>query len=132
SAAQVPEVLRQAAEAGSRAAVVFSAGMAAAGGAGLDAQSEISRLARDHDMHVLGPNCLGAANIAGGTVLSGAAAFQRSDLLPGQVGIAAQSGGVMGSIVDRAFAQGIGVSHCFSTGNEADVDLADCIAFLAA
>lgn len=132
SAAQVPAALQQAADAGCRAAVVFSAGMAEAGGEGLDAQAEIGRIARSNGMRVLGPNCLGVANIPGGTVMSGAAAFQRPDLLAGNIGIAAQSGGVMGSIVDRAFAHRIGISHAFSTGNEADIDLADCIAFLAA
>ena len=55
----------------------------------------------------------------------------RDRLIAGTIGVAAQSGGMMGSIVDRAWSEGIGISYAFSTGNEADIDLADCIEFLA-
>ena len=126
-ARNVPSALERAAAAGVKAAVVFSAGMAEIGAEGASLQAELSRIATDTGVRVLGPNCLGCLHVADNVVLSGAAALDRDGMIAGAIGVAAQSGGVMGSLLDRAWADGIGISCAFSTGNEADIDLADCI-----
>jgi len=130
SAANAPAALAQAVEAGCRSAIVYSAGMAEVGARGQTLQQEMLRIATEANIRILGPNCLGSVNVHGRTVLCGAAALFRDDLVPGQIGVAAQSGGIMGSIIDRAWSQGIGTSYAFSTGNEVDIDLADCVEFL--
>jgi len=130
AAKNVPGALAQAVAAGCRSAIVFSSGLGEAGAEGLVLQDEITRIARTSRVRVLGPNCLGCVNVAEGTVLSAAAGLQNHDLVSGAIGVAAQSGGIMGSLLDRAWAQGIGISYGFSTGNEADVTLADCIDFM--
>ena len=129
-AANAPAALQQAAEAGCRSAIIYSAGMAEVGETGRRLQTEMMRVAADANIRILGPNCLGSVNVVDHTVLCGAAALFRDDLIAGEIGVAAQSGGIMGSIIDRAWSQGIGLSYAFSTGNEADIDLSDCIDFL--
>ena len=130
-AGNAPAALAQAAAAGARSAIIYSAGMAEVGAEGQVLQAEIRRIADEYGIRILGPNCLGAVNVVNKTVLCGAAALVREKIIAGAIGVAAQSGGMMGSIVDRAWSQGIGISYAFSTGNEADLDLADCIDFLA-
>ncbi len=130
AASNVPRALQQAIDAGCRSAIVFSAGMGEASDVGRALQTDVSRIAHQHGVRVLGPNCLGCVNVADRIVLSGAAGVQRDNLIDGAIGIAAQSGGIMGSMLDRAWAQGIGISYTFSTGNEADITLADCIDFM--
>ena len=129
-AANAPAALQQAADAGCRSAIIYSAGMAEVGESGRRLQTEMLRVAAEANIRILGPNCLGSVNVVDHTVLCGAAALFRDDLIPGEIGVAAQSGGIMGSIIDRAWSQGIGLSYAFSTGNEADIDLSDCVEFL--
>jgi acetyltransferase len=131
SAANAPAALGQAAAAGCKSAIIYSAGMAEVGDQGKALQAELTRIVEDSGIRILGPNCLGTVNVLDKTILCGAAALVRERLIEGQIGVAAQSGGMMGSIIDRAWSEGIGISYAFSTGNEADLDLADCIEFLA-
>jgi acyl-CoA synthetase (NDP forming) len=130
-AANAPAALAQAAAARCRSAIIYSAGMAEIGEDGVKLQAEMRRLASQSGIRIMGPNCLGAVNVIDKTILCGAAALMRDDLRKGAIGVAAQSGGIMGSIIDRAWSQDIGISYAFSTGNEADIELADCIEFFA-
>jgi len=55
------------------------------------------------------------------------------DHLPaGAIGLVSQSGGILGALLSRAAARGIGLSKLVSTSNEADLELSDFIEFLAA
>ena len=97
--------------------------MAEVGNQGKALQEELNLIVADCGIRILGPNCLGTVNVSDKTILCGAAALVRERLIEGHIGVAAQSGGIMGSIIDRAWSEGIGISYAFSTGNEADVDL---------
>lgn len=131
AAERAPAALEAAIDAGSRSAIVFASGMAETGAEGNALQREVGRIASEAGIRVLGPNCLGLINLRDGIMLCGAAALER-DTPPvrGGVGLAAQSGGVMGSILDRGWEEGVGFSFAFSTGNEADLTLADCLEFM--
>ena len=48
--------------------IVFSAGFAESGEAGKEAQRELERISRDHDMIIEGPNCLGMVNYIDGSL----------------------------------------------------------------
>src|SRR3954463_14171632 len=48
----------------------------------------------------------------------------------GPVGIASQSGALMGSMLARAYESGIGVSSAVSVGNQADLELCDFFEYL--
>jgi acyl-CoA synthetase (NDP forming) len=116
---------------GVKGVVVLTSGFAEAGQAGLDMQSEMTRLAREHHMRMLGPNCLGSLGVANKVIGSFSVALEDHMPPPGGIGIVSQSGNV-GSYTLQILAQrGTGVSAMITTGNEADVDVADAIASLA-
>jgi len=51
-------------------------------------------------------------------------------LQQGSVGLVSQSGGVLGALLSRATARGVGFSKLVSTGNEADLDVLDILEYL--
>ena len=81
-------------------------------------------------MRLLGPNTIGLVNVIDGTALSPSVALELAPLTPGKVGLASQSGGILGSVLSRAEARGIGFSRLVGTGNEADLEVADVIEYL--
>ena len=48
----------------------------------------------------------------------------------GSIAFVSQSGGILGSLLSRGVARGIGFSKLIATGNEADVEVSDCIEYL--
>lgn len=125
------QAVRDCAARGVRGVIVLSSGFAEAGPEGAALQAEMVRVARSHDMRLLGPNCLGAVNVVDKLVGSFSIALEQSMPPAGHVGIVSQSGNI-GSFTMRNMAdRGLGVSRFIATGNEADVDVADGIAALA-
>lgn len=125
------QAVRDCASRGVRGVIVLSTGFAEAGPEGAALQAELVRVARNHGMRLLGPNCLGAVNVVDKLVGSFSIALEQSMPPAGQVGIVSQSGNI-GSFTMRNMAdRGLGVSRFIATGNEADVDVADGIAALA-
>lgn len=125
------QAVRDCASRGVRGVIVLSSGFAEAGTEGAALQAEMVRVARSHGMRLLGPNCLGTVNVVDRLVGSFSIALEQSLPPAGQVGIVSQSGNI-GSFTMRNMAErGMGVSRFITTGNEADVDVADGIAALA-
>ena len=126
------DVLRDCAARGVRGAVVLSSGFAEAGERGAAMQAELVSIARSAGIRLLGPNCLGAVSVPNATIASFSIVLE-TDLPPaGQVGIVSQSGNVGSFVMQNVAQRGLGVSRFIATGNEADVDVADGIATLAA
>ncbi len=125
------QAVRDCARRGVRGVIVLSTGFAEASPEGALLQAELVSVVREHGMRLLGPNCLGAVNVADKLVGSFSIALEQSMPPAGQVGIVSQSGNI-GSFTMRNMAdRGLGVSRFIATGNEADVDVADGIAALA-
>jgi len=123
-------VLEECADKKIGAAVVFSSGFAEMGSSGKEAQNRIKVLARTRNLRVCGPNCIGVANFNDRTVLSFSQLFESERLMPGNIGFISQSGALGGSLVNRAQDKHIGLSYFISSGNEADLDVADYIKHL--
>ncbi|MBV9136023.1 MAG: acetate--CoA ligase family protein [Hyphomicrobiales bacterium] len=123
--------LADCAEAGVAAAIMFTSGFAEVDTAGAMAQLEIAALARRTRMRVLGPNCLGVVNFGEGMVASFHPAFALTEKRAGRIGLASQSGAFGGLSYSLARERGLSFSYCVTTGNEADVDIAECVSFLA-
>jgi acyl-CoA synthetase (NDP forming) len=132
AAPQVAGAVRAAGARGARAAVVFSAGFGEGGEAGRAMQDALLAAARDAGMRLLGPNSLGLFSPAEGLFATFATALDGAWPKPGGVAIVTQSGALGSYAFAMAEARGLGFSRFVATGNEGDIDLADCIAWLAA
>jgi len=131
-ASGVPAALEQCAALGTRAAVVFSSGFAEIGPEGEAAQAAMGALARRTGMRIIGPNALGVANIETGLIASFCPFFRPRFPRGGAIGLVSQSGAFGGYVANLAQDRGLSFSTWITTGNEADVDMADGIAHLAA
>jgi acyl-CoA synthetase (NDP forming) len=81
-------------------------------------------------LKILGPNCLGIANYVRRARIS-FSDYPAPRTMPGKcIGIASQSGALSQSLA-QAIECGASVSHAFSAGNQADVDIGDLVAYLA-
>jgi acyl-CoA synthetase (NDP forming) len=119
------DAVRQLAAAGTAAAVVLASGFAEAGPGG-HARQEALRAAAGA-MRVLGPNTIGLVNLTDRITLSASGALEIAEFQAGNIAVISQSGGILGSLLSRAAGRGIGLSKLIATGNEADIEAADCI-----
>lgn len=131
AAPSVEDAVRAASARGARAAVVFSAGFGEEGEAGRALQARLLETARACGVRLLGPNSLGLFGSAEGLFATFATALDGAWPRPGGVAIVTQSGALGSYAFALAEARGLGFSRFVATGNEADVDVADCIAWLA-
>ncbi len=118
-AARVLDVVREAAEAGVRGAVILSSGLGEVGEEGARLQRELVDVARRHSMRLIGPNCLGL--LCNDPEVRLNATFSTAAVRRGGVAIASQSGGVGIMLLDLARESGLGVQSFVSLGNKADV-----------
>lgn len=126
--AAVPDALAGLAAAGGRAAVILSAGFAETGTAGAAAQEQVRALAAQHNIRLLGPNCLGFINF-----VNRAYVWTTPVKAPSRnsgVAIVSQSGATAHFLSTLAHQQDVGLSYAVSTGNEADLDGAAFVEFL--
>ncbi len=119
-------ILETAVEMGTRAAWVFASGFAEAGPEGEARQAELTQFAEETGLMVCGPNCIGVANLVDRVATYSAA-----------LGPATQAGGVSAVVQSGAICLGLanaarfGLRYLISSGNEAVLDSADYIGYLA-
>ncbi len=118
-------------EAGVRSVVIFSSGFSEVDEQGVQWQAELDAIAKNSDTRLVGPNCMGVLNAASHAVGTFASSFERGWPKVGPISILSQSGAVGGHIMVLARERGIGIRNWITTGNEVDVDVADCIAYCA-
>jgi len=131
----VPAAVEACAEKRVPLAVVFSSGFAEYSEEGRLAQEHIAEVARASGMRLLGPNTMGALSIDGAFSAtftsigqSGAGAnWPRR----GNVSVVSQSGAVGTQILLLLRERGVGVAKWVATGNQCDLNVADCIEHLA-
>lgn len=123
--------VRDLAAKGCKFAIVLASGYGEAGEEGR-ARQDALRQAAGEKMRLLGPNTIGAMDLSQGIVLSASGALEGEDIPKGGISVASQSGGILGALLSRGSARGIGFCKLASTGNEADLDIADLIGAYAA
>ncbi len=125
-AALVPELVEQCAAAGARSAVVLSSGFAEESPDGAQAEAKLAAIAASSGMRILGPNAEGFFNVSRSIPVSFSPTvdFDRglNRLIPGNVAIVSESGGLGFALFHSAQQAGFGTSYVVSTGNEADLD----------
>lgn len=126
------QAVRDCVEKGVKGAVIFSAGYAESGEEGLAIQGRIASIAREGGLRLLGPNCLGIFNPQIGFYGTFTQSLDRDMPKPGPLGIVSQSGAYGSHIAYLARERGIGINFWITTGNEADVDVAESLQWMAA
>jgi acetate---CoA ligase (ADP-forming) len=128
-AERAQDAVRDLAARGCAAAIVLASGYAETGEEGVRRQAQLLDAAGS--MRILGPNTIGLVNLTESIVLSATGALEVDHFQAGGIGVVSQSGGILGSLLSRAAARGIGMSKLISTSNEVDLELADFIDALA-
>lgn len=119
------DAVRELSQLGTPAAIVLASGFAETGDAGAQRQQHLLEAAGK--MRILGPNTIGLVNLTDNIVLSASGALDMDHFPKGCISIVSQSGGILGSLLSRAAARGIGLSKLISTSNEADLDISDFV-----
>ena len=106
---------------GVKVASILAGGFADAGAAGASLQQELVRIVRETGIRLVGPNSIGTVSSDPPMALTANAAFAVDKLRTGNWGLVSQSGSLIGALLSRADARGIGFSRLISVGNEVDL-----------
>jgi acyl-CoA synthetase (NDP forming) len=124
----VLDAVREAAAVGVKVATVLASGFSESGEAGRAREEELRALARRSGIRLLGPSSLGVVLPSTGLVLTANAAFAEPDLPRGNVFVASHSGSMIGALVSRGKARGVGFAGLVSVGGEADLSIGEICA----
>jgi acyl-CoA synthetase (NDP forming) len=119
-----PAAVRALADCGRRGvkvASILAGGFADAGAAGASLQDELSKVVRETGIRLVGPNSIGTVSADPAMALTANAAFAVDKLRSGAWAVVSQSGSLIGALLSRADARGIGFSRLISVGNEVDL-----------
>jgi len=123
----VPKVLEECGRAGVRRAIIISGGFKELPGAeGKERERELKEIAAKYGIRFLGPNCVG--------IMNGLISLNTTTIadppMGGKIAFASQSGAYTAMI--NPYLRSLGVKMCqtLSVGNEADIDLTDCLEYL--
>ena len=106
---------------GVKAASILAGGFADAGAAGASLQDELVRIVRETGIRLVGPNSIGTVSTDPPVALTANAAFAVDKLRTGNWSLVSQSGSLIGALLSRADARGIGFARLISVGNEVDL-----------
>ena len=124
----VPQVMEECGRKGIKHAIVVSGGFNEVGGEGVELEKKLIAVAERYGICFLGPNCLGVANPHHKFNMT----FLPFEGRAGFIGLASQSGSFITQMFGYLNRFGLGFSSGISVGNEANVDIVDCMAYLAA
>lgn len=122
-AAGVPAVLRDAASVGVPTGVVYGSGFGEVGEAGKGLQDEL----RAAGVRVVGPNCLGVVSYRNRAALWGIGMPVGDGRSDGAIALATQSGNMALTVMSSGRLPGL--AYAVSAGNQAVVDVADCMEY---
>lgn len=114
----VPDTVRQCGERGIRHAIVVSGGFSETGEEGAALEQKLKQVAREQQIHVIGPNCIGTIDTHTPVNTTFVTGMPES----GEIGFCSQSGAMVASVIDWARGAGVGFSRIASLGNQVDVN----------
>jgi acetyl-CoA synthetase (ADP-forming) len=124
----VPQKLEECGKWGITHAIVVSGGFKEIGGNGVNLEEELAQIAGKYRMRFLGPNCIGIANPHHKLNTT----FLEFEGSAGYIGMASQSGSLVTQMFNYLSRFGLGFSTALSVGNEANIDIVDCMEYLGA
>jgi len=128
----VEQALEDCGRRGVAVASIFSGGFADAGPDGARREASLVARARALGVRLLGPNSMGVIDVPGRLALSVNAVLEMQALPAGTTSIVSQSGTMLGTLLSRGAARGLGFAKLVSVGNEADVGVGELVELLAA
>ncbi len=121
-------IVEESARLGVKVVTVLASGFSEAGPEGAQREQALREISRRTGIRVLGPSSLGVVKPGSGLVLTANAAFAEPDLPTGRVFVASHSGSMIGALVSRGKARGIGFAGLVSVGGEADLSVGEICA----
>jgi acyl-CoA synthetase (NDP forming) len=112
-------------------ASIYSNGFADAGPQGLERQKELTDRAKALGIRLLGPNSMGVVDLHGGLALTVNAVLEMDAPPAGGTSLVSQSGTMLGTLLSRGAARGLGYAKLISVGNEADLGVGELVELLA-
>ena len=119
------EAIKACGRAGVAVATVLTDGFAEVGEAGRAREARLREIVATTGMRMVGPSSLGIVNLRTGMLLTANAAFDEPNLPVGRIFAASHSGGMIGTLLSRGKACGIGFAGLVSVGNEVDLSLGE-------
>ena len=128
---QVEQAIEDCGRSGVTVASIFSDGFADVGSEGAARQARLAARARELGVRLLGPNSMGVIDIPGRFALTVNAVLEMDALPAGGTSIVSQSGTMLGTVLSRGAARGLGFAKLVSVGNEADLGVGELVELLA-
>ena len=125
------QVAQECAAKGVKSIVAFTSGFAEMSADGIAMQERLSEIARESGMRIMGPNCLGIFSVRDRSWSTFSSSVEMVRPKTGPIGIVSQSGAFGAHFFALARERGCGFSYWATTGNECDVEFADCVRFYA-
>jgi acyl-CoA synthetase (NDP forming) len=126
----VEAALEDCARKGVPVASIYSNGFADAGAQGLERQQKLVERARALGIRLLGPNSMGVVDLNGGLALTVNAVLEMDAPAAGATSLVSQSGTMLGTLLSRGAARGLGYAKLVSVGNEADLAVGELVELL--
>src|ERR1043165_3783947 len=127
----VVETVAECGRAGVKVATILAAGFSETGADGVAREQKLREVAAATGIRVVGPSSLGVVNLREGVMLTANAAFAEPDIPVGRTFVASHSGTMIGALMSRGKAKGIGFAGLVSVGNESDVSVGEiCLSTL--
>ena len=102
-----------------KAVVVITAGFKEVGAEGAELEKQLIEKIKEHNIRLVGPNCMGLINTHPNVKLNGT--FVLGTPVPGGIGFVSQSGALGAAVLKTVEQNDIGLSQFVSIGNKADV-----------
>lgn len=129
--AGVEGAIRESIAKGVQCVLVLTAGFAEIGPEGLALQDRLRDMCRAAGVRMVGPNSLGMLNLDNRYFATFSTVLYGLQPRAGRIALATQSGAFGSCAYGMASLRGMGFSQIVATGNEADVDVAECIDYFA-
>ncbi|MEJ7929179.1 acetate--CoA ligase family protein [Ramlibacter sp. AN1015] len=125
AAERVEQAVRECVQRGVRVATILADGFSEQGPEGAQREHALRDMARAGGLRLLGPSSIGVANPRNGLLLTANAAFAEQRLPVGRLFCASHSGSMIGALLSRGVARGVGFAGLVSVGSEADLSLGE-------
>jgi len=122
------DAVREAAERGAKVVSIIATGFSESGHEGVQREAALRQIGRETGIRILGPSSLGVVNPRTGLMLTANAAFAEPGMPAGKVLVASHSGSMIGALVSRGKARGVGFAGLVSIGSGVDLDVGEVCA----